>query len=799
MDVNNSFVNMKDVMNIPVQVEGKDGDKKHNNMNDNLLNFDCSYENILNNDIERPQEIDCGMSCTSSFVDSNEKMVNDNYIDNNYEDLNSAQGESKDINHMKFEKKDIINVPETYCKNNYDYMYNNALNLSFKKNNDQIYMNKFGNINENNKEDNSNNNFVLDDNNLMLNEGNIIIKNMYPVDMNNHNVGSEIHDNNEHSCILRNNGKVQNEFRHEGNLSNDRSVYGELIDMDNMNNMNNVNNVNNMDSVNNMDNMDNMNNVNNINSVNDSKCIHALNAPGRKNIKTKDAQDYFFNNENIHCVSKSTTYILNIGENGSTCINDIISNSNNSTSTGSKKNKRKEEKEEKEEEEEEKEKEIEVEKKREKMNMLGNIIPENDSTNKENHYYDLENNEIYKAMENDIINYKHIIFRLKCEVQIKNSYLENEKRKNEEYEKVIENYISDLNKNNKNNKNNNNNNNNSSSCSNVYIQNNLPGAEPLNIIEVENRQLKDTLLLKSSEIIELNNVINNLKNQKMIFFNQLENELDMSIKKETEYSFLLQSQTKRLDAANAYIEKQAIKIVQLKKDMENLENTYNMNLKNNEEQIKELLKEKEEFIEITKELEIINIDNVKKKEEIEKYKEKCSSLTDELNELLRIISINQHDKIDTFKYHNFYESENMIMSYNNMNESLQGYYYFEKGNNLKKECYNDKDKNNENVLTIQLKRLIDENEILQKQYEELNNEKIQMVQELQLKNVIIDKKNENYTSLLDKYNILEKDFEHIHNLCIHFEEKFKQECIHNNVNDVNNVNNCKQCEQFIVR
>lgn len=87
----------------------------------------------------------------------------------------------------------------------------------------------------------------------------------------------------------------------------------------------------------------------------------------------------------------------------------------------------------------------------------------------------------------------------------------------------------------------------------------------------------------------------------------------MSIKKETEYSFLLQSQTKRLDAANAYIEKQAIKIVQLKKDMENLENTYNMNLKNNEEQIKELLKEKEEFIEITKELEIINIDNVKKK------------------------------------------------------------------------------------------------------------------------------------------------------------------------------------------
>lgn len=51
------------------------------------------------------------------------------------------------------------------------------------------------------------------------------------------------------------------------------------------------------------------------------------------------------------------------------------------------------------------------------------------------------------------------------------------------------------------------------------------------INEIQIKQIKQELLLKSTEVIELNNAINNLKSQKALFINSVYNELQVSMKK----------------------------------------------------------------------------------------------------------------------------------------------------------------------------------------------------------------------------------------------------------------------------
>ncbi|CRH01140.1 conserved Plasmodium protein, unknown function [Plasmodium relictum] len=690
--------------------ELNDENRKKNKLNENILNFDFSYESILNNDIKRPQEIDCGMSCTSSFFDSNEKVINENIynknlnndysncdniiynnIYNNYNN-NDLNGASYDANHsiaynsnaldVSFQKKNELNV-------------NEFLNIEKNRSNEK---NNFNTSENNKKEKNDENDNILhentimnnlnicNDNNILLNNDNFIIKNVNDINQkiicnrNDTNINSNNLNNNANNTIYDLDKKGESTFKNkEDSFINHDKNDNEKCDI--------------------------INNDSNKKSQENDLFI------------TENEKEHFLN-ENNKSRSNTSTYIICSQKNSSSNINETMVNSNNSTS-GISKNKN--------------------------DNVI--ILNNEDNMNKD----DINIKEIYDIVENDIINYKNIIFQMKSELQIRNCYLENEKRKNEEYEKIIGNYINELNS----------------------YSNKSNSLESLNIIEIENKQLKQELILKNSEIIELNNIINNLKSQKNIFFNCLENELEISLKKETECSLILHAQTKRLNNANCFIEKQNIKIRELKKEMEKLEETYVTHVKKNEKQIEELLKEKEEFIKITKELEVINIDNKNKKEEIDKYKNKCQELNDELNDLLRLVASNQQDKVN---FENFYQN-NKYDSFNFMNES-----------------YNNSNTviGDNNILKNQLKKLIEENDKLKKELDELKNNNLNIINELKKKSEMIKEKDMNYSVLLEKYNILEKDYENIHNLCIILENKYREEynnnSIHKNINILSKSN-----------
>lgn len=127
----------------------------------------------------------------------------------------------------------------------------------------------------------------------------------------------------------------------------------------------------------------------------------------------------------------------------------------------------------------------------------------------EKNIFSLSKEDIYNSVANEIMNYKNTIYDLETELKIKNSYLENEKKKNEGYEKIIEKYINNLNL--------------------PFHDNNSMSTFDINEIQI--KQIKQELLLKSTEVIELNNAINNLKSQKALFINSVYNELQVSMKK----------------------------------------------------------------------------------------------------------------------------------------------------------------------------------------------------------------------------------------------------------------------------
>ncbi|SBS94557.1 conserved Plasmodium protein, unknown function [Plasmodium ovale curtisi] len=136
-----------------------------------------------------------------------------------------------------------------------------------------------------------------------------------------------------------------------------------------------------------------------------------------------------------------------------------------------------------------------------------------------------------------------------------------------------------------------------------------------NINEIQAKQIKQELLLKSTEVINLNNAINNLKSQKALFISSVYSELEASMKKETESSLLLHAQTIKLNNANKYIEKQNSKINNLVNELTKLEQRYIYHVQKDERIINELLNEKKEFVKIAEKLNIVNIENKNKNED----------------------------------------------------------------------------------------------------------------------------------------------------------------------------------------
>ncbi|KJP89912.1 hypothetical protein AK88_00368 [Plasmodium fragile] len=382
-----------------------------------------------------------------------------------------------------------------------------------------------------------------------------------------------------------------------------------------------------------------------------------------------------------------------------------------------------------------------------------------------------EANEIYRSLQTEIAAYRMEIFRLRSEVQVKNSYLNNERKKNEEYNKMLQKFLLEP-----------------SSCSQGAGGGGGGGGEEedkgigsLNLLEVENKKLRQELALRSSEMIELNNAVNNLKGQKVIFMNSLQNELEMCMSKEAESSLMLHAQTKRLANANNYINKQNKQISQLKEDLNKMEETYILHVHKMENQIKQLLEERNEFISTVKRLEVINADNKKNEEELCKCKKKCKELTEELNDLLRIVTVTREKK-SSASFTGFYQDgQNTISSFASLKEE------FLTGNNLKEE---------NSILVQKIKHLMEEND-------SLKEEAAQRVQELnsqlQTHKESIKMKNENHAVLLERYNHLEQDFENVHLLCMQLEERFRVEQS-NNVHGNGNVSSIKgsaNCEQLL--
>ncbi|ANQ09450.1 Uncharacterized protein PCOAH_00043270 [Plasmodium coatneyi] len=349
-----------------------------------------------------------------------------------------------------------------------------------------------------------------------------------------------------------------------------------------------------------------------------------------------------------------------------------------------------------------------------------------------------EANEIYRSLQTEIAAYKLEVFRLKSEVQVKNSYLQNERKKNEEYGKILERFLLEP-------------------SSSSKRGDECMGS--LNLLEVENKKLRQELALKSSETIELNNLVNNLKSEKVIFMHSLQNELEVCMSKEAESSLMLHAQTKRLTNANNYITKQNKQIAQLKEELNKLEETYVLHVHKMEHQINQLVEERNEFISTAKRLEVINLENKKKDEELSKYKQKCKELTEELNDFLRIVSTERENKGGNFG--GFYQDGNSISSFTSLKEG-----FLEGGSHLKEE---------NSILARKIKQLMEQNDALQMEVTQRVNDLKEVTNQLESHKQTIKVKSENHALLLERYNNLEKDFENVHLLCMQLEERFRIE------------------------
>ncbi|EUD71592.1 hypothetical protein YYG_03005 [Plasmodium vinckei petteri] len=714
--------------------------EKRNVLKENGLNTNFSYEHILNNNIKRPQEIDCGMSCGSSFY---EKYENGNNIfENNLTEQN--------INNQFIDGTQNLdnNFLDLDKKNNPVYIYNttNALDLSFKQINNEDFVKDFSNIEINtfNKNNNiikgppnpivySNNEKKIEQN---LNSGCIITKSIYNDKINSDEINESYHEN--FPYISQSND--EDDF-----FLNSNSICraGESVCTTNLES--------NMVSP-----YLGSNTVNYSNSVISEKKL------------------YFPETAKIE--SNNRYIISSKKKNPSYSSNEIKSNTINSTNIISRSNF---------------EEEPNLVSKLEDATIKNSHnIEKNDIKNDiKSDIFSLSKEDIYNSVATEIMNYKSTIYDLETELKIKNSYLENEKKKNEGYEQIIEKYINNLNT--------------------PSHGNNSMNTFDIN--EIQAKQIKQELLLKSTEVINLNNAINNLKSQKALFISSVYSELEASMKKETENSLLLHAQTIKLNNANKYIEKQNSKINNLVNELTKLEQRYIYHVQKDERIINELLNEKKEFVKIAEKLNIVNIENKNKNEELEKYKNKCNELTEELNDLVRVISGDQSDYQKPFN--KSYQTNNwgslMYManqkdiendvsvnranltkdkngSTNSENNHIRQVHLENDGNsNSNKEDLN-------NSLKIQLAKLIEHNDWLKSEVDKYSKKNIEIVDELKNKTKIISEQNKSYTLLLEKYNILENDFKNIHDVCSQLEEKFKKEQFQN---IMENKNICDEIEK----
>ncbi|SCM08680.1 conserved Plasmodium protein, unknown function [Plasmodium chabaudi chabaudi] len=728
MDINRSRFNELD-----------DEYEKRNVLKENGLNTNFSYEHILNNNIKRPQEIDCGMSCGSSFYEKYEKFENGNNIfENNLADQN--------INNQFID--DAQNLDNNFLdldkKNNPIYIYNttNALDLSFKQINNDDFVKDFSNIEINTYNKNNNTIKVIPNPIVYSNDENKI----------GHNLNS--------GCIIT------------------KSIYNDKINSDEINESYNENFPYISQS---NDEDDFFLNSNSICRAGESVCTTNLesnmvspylgsNTVNYSNSVMSEKKLYFPETAKIE---SNNRYIISPQKkNPSYSSNEIKSNTINSTNVISRTNFE------------------------EDPNLVSKL---EDATNKNSHniehdtekddikndlkgdIFSLSKEDIYNSVATEIMNYKSTIYDLETELKIKNSYLENEKKKNEGYEQIIEKYINNLNT--------------------PSHGNNSMNTFDIN--EIQAKQIKQELLLKSTEVINLNNAINNLKSQKALFISSVYSELEASMKKETENSLLLHAQTIRLNNANKYIEKQNSKINNLVNELAKLEQRYIYHVQKDERIINELLNEKKEFVKIAEKLNIVNIENKNKNEELEKYKNKCNELTEELNDLVRVISGDQsyHQKPFNKSYQtnnwgslmymaNQKDVENVSTPRTNLIKDKNGstnsesdhirQVHPENGDNSSS---NKEDLNNS--LKIQLAKLIEHNDWLKSEVDKYSKKNAEIVDELKSKTKIISDQNKSYTLLLEKYNILENDFKNIHDVCSQLEEKFKKEQFQNIIENKN--------------
>ncbi|CAI7722097.1 conserved Plasmodium protein, unknown function [Plasmodium vivax] len=389
------------------------------------------------------------------------------------------------------------------------------------------------------------------------------------------------------------------------------------------------------------------------------------------------------------------------------------------------------------------------------------VSPTMTSTDKQGRYYKSspsisstrtsdvsEANEIYRSLQTEIASYKMKNFHLRSEAQVQSSYLVNERKKNEEYVQMLQRFLLEP-----------------SGCS--QQGNDTMGS--LNLLDVENKKLRQELALKSSEVIELSNLVNNLKDQKVIFMNSLQNELEMCINKEAEASLMLHAQTKRLANANNFIAKQNRQISQLKEEILKVEETYILHVNKLESRINQLLEERNEFVSTAKRLEVINLESRKKDEELSKCRQRCKELSEELNDLLRIVSAERDNRGANFG--GFYEDGHSISSF----ASLQGGFLSgcpptgeapPGGNPLREENI---------ILAKQLQQMIQQNDALKAEVAQQVQDLQEVTTQLESHKQTIKEKNQNYTLLLNRYNSLEQDFENVHLLCMQLEERFRVE------------------------
>ncbi|KEG04847.1 conserved Plasmodium protein, unknown function [Plasmodium vinckei vinckei] len=720
--------------------------EKRNVLKENGLNTNFSYEHILNNNIKRPQEIDCGMSCGSSFYEQFEKFEKfengNNIFENNLTEQNINSQfidgtQNLDNNFLDLDKK-----------NNPVYIYNttNALDLSFKQISKEDFVKDFSNIEINTF--NKSNNIIKGTPNPIvyssdekkieqnLNSGCIITKSIYNNKINSDEINESYHEN--FPYISQSND--EDDF-----FLNSNSICraGESVCTTNLES--------NMVSP-----YLGSNTVNYSNSVMSEKKL------------------YFPETAKIE--SNNRYIITQKKKNPSYSSNEIKSNTINSTNIISRPHF-------------EEDPNL-VSKLEDGTNKNTNNIEKDDIKNNiKSEIFSLSKEDIYNSVATEIMNYKSTIYDLETELKIKNSYLENEKKKNEGYEQIIEKYINNLNT--------------------PSHSNNSMNTYDIN--EIQAKQIKQELLLKTTEVINLNNAINNLKSQKTLFISSVYSELEASMKKETESSLLLHAQTIKLNNANKYIEKQNTKINNLVNELAKLEQRYIYHVQKDERIINELLSEKKEFVKIAEKLNIVNIENKNKNEELEKYKNKCNELTEELNDLVRVISCDQLDYQKPFN--KSYQTNNwgslmympnqkdvendVSVNHANLTKDKNGSTNSE-GNHIRQvHSENDGNSNSNkedlnNSLKIQLAKLIEHNDWLKSEIDKYSKKNIEIVEELKNKTKIISEQNKSYTLLLEKYNILENDFKNIHDVCSKLEERFKKEQFQN---IIENKNICDEVEK----